>query len=140
MIVHDSIRNSKSCAKTSLGRHGMEITVGRGNEPEITVHHINGTHRPERFLLQNPEKGLLHVRGSSPTSSRKRVPSSACLIRPVCALAASVKAPFSWPNRVVSTSFSGREAQSTTTKFPWPGGCCHEWSGQTPPCRCRFRR
>ena len=57
------------------------------------------------------------TRGSSPTSSRKRVPPWACLTRPSWSLSAPVKAPFSYPKRVLSTRVFGNAVQSTTTKF-----------------------
>ena len=54
--------------------------------------------------------------GSSATSSRNSVPPSASWNLPMCAGVAPVKAPFSWPNRIDSTRFSGIAPQLTATK------------------------
>ena len=54
--------------------------------------------------------------GSSPTSSRKRVPPLASWNLPRCLSTAPVKLPFSWPKRMDSTRFSGIAPQFTATK------------------------
>ena len=54
--------------------------------------------------------------GSSATSSRNSVPPSASWNLPRCFCVAPVKAPFSWPNRIDSTRFSGMAPQLTATK------------------------
>ena len=54
--------------------------------------------------------------GSSPTSSRKRVPPSASSKRPGREAAAPVKAPRSWPKSSLSRRASGSAAQFTGTK------------------------
>src|SRR3974390_1656796 len=54
--------------------------------------------------------------GSSPTSSRNNVPPSASTNLPACFSVAPVKAPFSCPNRIDSTRFSGSAPQLTATK------------------------
>jgi len=56
--------------------------------------------------------------GISPTSSRKRVPLSASLTRPMRLSWAPVKAPFRCPKSVDSTRDSVSEAQSTKTNLP----------------------
>ncbi len=53
------------------------------------------------------------ARERSPTSSRNRVPLSACLISPSFLSTAPVKAPLAWPNSKFSTRVSGRLVQST---------------------------
>ncbi len=53
---------------------------------------------------------------SSPISSRKSVPLSACSKRPMRRVSAPVKAPFSWPKSSLSSSVSGMAAQLTVTK------------------------
>ena len=53
--------------------------------------------------------------GSSPISSRNRVPPLASWNLPRCLSWAPVNAPFSWPNRMDSTRFSGRAPQLTAT-------------------------
>src|SRR4029453_9990437 len=56
---------------------------------------------------------------SSPISSRNSVPPSASWNLPRCLSVAPVKAPFSWPNRMLSIRFSGMAPQFTVTKgFP----------------------
>ncbi len=55
-------------------------------------------------------------KGSSPISSRKRVPPSASAKRPSRARSAPVNAPFSWPNSSDSRRFSGIAPQFTATK------------------------
>ena len=64
--------------------------------------------------------------GSSLISSRNSVPAFASANLPVCFSVAPVKAPFSCPNRIDSTRFSGRAPQLTVTKglprrseLPW---------------------
>ena len=54
--------------------------------------------------------------GRSPISSRNSVPPCASTNLPVCLSVAPVKAPFSWPNRIVSTRLSGIAPQLTVTK------------------------
>jgi hypothetical protein len=54
--------------------------------------------------------------GSSPTSSRNSVPPEASTNLPVCFSVAPVNAPFSWPNSVDSTRFSGMAPQLTAMK------------------------
>ena len=58
------------------------------------------------------------ARGSSPTSSRKRVPPSAASKSPTRFRSAPVKAPFSWPKSSLSRRDSGSAAQFTATKGP----------------------
>ena len=53
--------------------------------------------------------------GSSPTSSRNKVPPLASWNLPRCLSVAPVKLPFSWPNRMDSTRFSGIAPQFTAT-------------------------
>ena len=55
-------------------------------------------------------------RGSSPISSRKRVPPSASSNAPLRAFTAPVKAPFSWPNSSLSMSSLEMAAQLTGMK------------------------
>jgi hypothetical protein len=53
--------------------------------------------------------------GSSATSSRNSVPPLASWNLPMCLAVAPVNAPFSWPNRMLSTRFSGSAPQLTAT-------------------------
>ena len=54
----------------------------------------------------------------SPTSSRNRLPPSACSNLPVIRLSAPTKAPFSWPNSSDSTRSRGIAAILIGTKGP----------------------
>ena len=54
--------------------------------------------------------------GSSPISSRNSVPPCASTNLPACFSVAPVNAPFSCPNRIDSTRFSGSAPQLTVTK------------------------
>ena len=54
--------------------------------------------------------------GSSPISSRKSVPVSASWNLPMRLSTAPVNEPFSWPNSMLSTRFSGMAPQLTVTK------------------------
>ena len=65
-------------------------------------------------------------RDSSPISSRNSVPPLASANLPTCFSVAPVKEPFSWPNRIDSTSVSGSAPQLTVTnglprrsELPW---------------------
>ena len=53
--------------------------------------------------------------GRSPISSRNSVPPLASTNLPTCLSVAPVKAPFSWPNRMLSTRLSGIAPQLTVT-------------------------
>ena len=53
--------------------------------------------------------------GNSPISSRNSVPPCASTNFPTCFSVAPVKAPFSCPNRIDSTRFSGSAPQLTVT-------------------------
>ncbi len=55
--------------------------------------------------------------GSSPTSSRNRVPPLASWNLPRCLSVAPVKLPFSWPNRIDSTRFSGMAPQKVDVRI-----------------------
>ena len=50
-----------------------------------------------------------------PISSRKMVPPSACMNLPILSPAAPVNAPATWPNSSLSSRFSGRAPQATST-------------------------
>ena len=64
--------------------------------------------------------------GNSPISSRKSVPVLASWNLPKCLVFAPVKLPFSWPNKMLSTKFSGIAPQLTVingrpilSEVPW---------------------
>ena len=65
--------------------------------------------------------------GSSPISSRNRVPPSASANAPSRALVAPVKAPRSWPNSSLPASSGTMVVQSTTTKSPLSGRGSRSW-------------
>ena len=75
----------------------------------------------------------------SPTSSRKRVPPSACSNLPIRRRSAPVKAPRSWPNSSPSRRASGIAAQLIARKGPRRGGRADRWPGRRAPCRSRSR-
>ncbi len=67
------------------------------------------------LLKRAQQLDLRRPAASSPTSSRNSVPPSASTNLPACFSVAPVKAPFSWPNKIDSTRFSGMAPQLTAT-------------------------
>ena len=66
-----------------LLHHGLEVPVGRGDDPDVHLYGGSAAHPFEFLRLQHPQEPHLSIAGSSPISSRKIVPLSARSKRPL---------------------------------------------------------
>ena len=100
------------------GLHHLDhVAVGGRNQPDVDLDRAacepTGSISPSWMARSS---FTCMSSGSSATSSRNSVPPSASWNLPMCLTVAPVKAPFSWPNRIDSTRFSGMAPQLTATK------------------------
>ena len=107
-------------AKSAPFSFRVQIPVGGADQSEIAGNFLLAA-PPGRnlFSCNTRNRDFCMFMGSSPISSKNSVPPSALRTKPVLVESAPVNAPRTWPNRMLSARFWGKEAQSTTTKgFP----------------------
>ena len=94
---------------------GDQVAIGGRNEPHVDLDRLARADRLDFAFLDGAQQFDLRGAGNSPTSSRNIVPPEASTNLPTWRSVAPVNEPFSWPNRIDSTRFSGIAPQLTAT-------------------------
>ena len=107
VLMRNQRSSRKSPAATMSARSRLVAQITRTSQ-------VNGSLSPTRRtspLSRNRSSFACIVLGSSPISSRKRLPPLATCNRPMRCSSAPVKAPLRWPNNSLSIRFSGSAPQ-----------------------------
>ena len=100
-------------AEAPLRTPRREVAVGRGDDADVDLDGLRAAAALDSCSSSTRSSLACSSSGSSPISSRKRVPPSASLEAPLRLRIAPVKAPRSWPNSSLSISVGGSAAQLT---------------------------
>ena len=112
------IRNSRSSRNSpSATISSRERCVAQTTRTSTVIGWLSPTRRISPLSSARSSRDC-NCLGSSPISSRKRVPPSATSKSPARCSSAPVKAPLRWPNSSLSTRCSGSAPQLTATSGP----------------------